>query len=231
MLRRGDSAPERRPDGRHRRPDRLELLECRDLGCVCRGAAEWCSMRLAAHTVDYNIVSLRSPTPPRRVPTRAAEATPWIGVFVNTGIGCVREDKLAITVAHWKAVAALITCFSNNHWMLTAMLQPMDVKEVVLHEDSEEYGFSHPEIVEWLTGVEQLRREELASMYVVASVPGELRASGVGLGWNVKVRRQAARLALGLALAILNSKEQQLAADFPEMEPLLREANRTAALA
>ena len=138
---------------------------------------------------------------------------------------------MAIAVAHSKAVAALSTCFSNNHWMLSAMLQPMDVKEVVLHEDSEEYGFSHPEIAEWLTGVEQLRREELASMYVVASVPGKLRAAGVGLGWNVNVRRQAARLALGLALAILNSKEQQLAADFPEMVPLLREARRTAALA
>ena len=135
---------------------------------------------------------------------------------------------MAIAVAHSTAVAALSTCFSNNHWMLTAMLQPMDVSEVELREDSEEYGLSRPEIAEWLTGVEQLRREELASMYVVASVPGELRAAGVGLGWNVKVRRQAARLALGLALAILNSKEQQLAADFPEMGPLLREA--TAAL-
>ena len=111
------------------------------------------------------------------------------------------------------------------------MLQPMDVSEVELHENSEEHGFSHSEIADWLKGVEPLRREELASMYVVASVPGELRASGVGLGWNVKVLRQAARLALGLALAILNSKEQQLAADFPEMEPLLREAKRTAALA
>ena len=138
---------------------------------------------------------------------------------------------MAIAAAHSTAVAAQSTCFSNKHWMLTAMLQPMEVSGVELREDSEDYGFSRPEIAEWSTGVEQLRTEELVSVYVVASVPGELRAAGVGLGWNVKVRRQAARLGLGLALAILNSKEQQLAADFPEMGPLLREARRTAALA
>ena len=104
---------------------------------------------------------------------------------------------MRIAVAHSKTVVAQSTCFSNNHWMLAAMLQPMDVTEVELRADSEEYGFSHPEIAEWLTGVEQLGREHLASMDVVASVPGELRAAGVGLGWTVKVRRQAARLAIG----------------------------------
>ena len=89
-------------------------------------------------------------------------------------------------------------------------------------EELEEWSQLHGEIQVWLESVRALRRDEMYKWYSSAWVPQDsaVRVIGVGCAWSTGKRRQTARLAMALAVAADQGREETLTQVFPEMQPL-----------
>ena len=111
--------------------------------------------------------------------------------------------------------------FHSNHHILQAFgTQPESAAAAQFEEDDAEDGYTHSHIALWLRELRDPAIAEYGENYTVASTE-DTQALGVGLGSRACRRRQAAKLALGLAFAIKTRCAAAVVAEYPEVAALL----------
>ena len=138
------------------------------------------------------------------------------------------DTVLAVAVRYCPEYAESSCCYSNNCHALRSLvdstvLQGLECVDLQGGGEIQELTELHCELNNWLGRISELRADDLYLFNVTAWVPErpELRVIGIGVGWHRQQRKQTARLALTLAVAVDQGKEELLLRGYPEMRPLL----------